>query len=65
MKYDWKIYNSLKNYFLENENKVITDEEIDKMSKYEILSIFLEWEGIIGYESAIGSLIPDLWDKQD
>lgn len=65
MKYDWRIYHSVKAWYEENEEKVPTDEEIDKMSKYDILDIFLEWEGIIGYTTAIGSLIPDLFDKQD
>ena len=59
------IYDRIKAWYEENEGKKITDEEIDKMSKYEILTTFLEWEGIIGYDSAIGSLIPDLWDKED
>lgn len=65
MKYDWRIYYSIKAWYKENEGKIIKDEEIDKMSKYEILDIFLEWEGIIGYTATIGSLIPDLFDKQN
>lgn len=62
MNYNWKIYDSVKAWFEENEQKKITDKEIDKMSKYEVLSIFLEWEGIFGYTDAIASLIDDAWD---
>lgn len=62
--YNWKIYDSVKAWFEENENKKLSNAEINKMSKYEILDIFLEWEGIIGYTDALGSLIDDLFDKK-
>ena len=56
-KYRFHIYKDVKEWFLENDGREITDEEIDDMSKRDVLEYYLQWNGIFGYTSDIVSIM--------
>ena len=57
MKYERGIYRALKEHAEWNEASHTTDEAIDKLTRAKVLSIWLEWQGIIGYNSTILSIM--------
>jgi len=52
-KYERGIYNALKEHAEWNGASHTTDEAIDKLTRAKVLSIWLEWQGIIGYTNSI------------
>lgn len=44
-------------YFAENNGTTITEYEVDEMQPKEVLSIYLEWNGILGYTEDIVSIM--------
>lgn len=52
-KYAFNIYRDVKEWFEENDGRIVSDEEIDKMPRECVLDYYLQWNGIIGYTSDI------------
>lgn len=57
MKYSTRIYNIVKEHAEWNGYGIITDSDIDKLTRKEVLRRFLEWEGILGYTETILSIL--------
>lgn len=38
------------------------DKEIMEMDKTEVLGLYFQWEGIIGYEDEMVDVVTDIWD---
>lgn len=57
MKYTSTVYDSVKDYYFENFNETLTNYDIDKMDRGDVLSAFLTWEGIIGYDFLIKKIM--------
>jgi len=55
MKYNNSVYSALKE-IAKCDGDVLTNETIDNMARYTVLSKYLEWEGIIGYTSTIANI---------
>lgn len=53
MKYRYNIYEDVKEFFKENYDQDITNEDIDKMSNHDVLDYYLSWNGIRGYTGTI------------
>lgn len=47
------IYSAVKEWYKCNKGEIINSYEIDELPVIEVLSIYLEWEGIIGYTNQI------------
>lgn len=66
-KYRYNIYDDVREYVKENFGEDITDEDIDKMSRDDVLRYWLEWNGIIGYTSYILNIVDssETYSKRD
>ena len=53
MKYRASVYDDVKDFFKENYDQEITNDDVDNMSRSEVLSHWLNWNGIIGYTRTI------------
>lgn len=53
MKYFREVYDDVKEYHLENHGEHLTDEDINKMPRTQVLCDYLSWNGIYGYNSTI------------
>lgn len=63
MEYPIEVYTALKEYFKENHEMEIEEDEIEEMSLNDVLSYYLEWEGIIGYDNIIYAIFQEkIWD---
>ena len=53
MKYNYKVYNDIEEYYRENGFGEITHEDIDRLDPSVVLGYWLEWNGIFGYTETI------------
>ena len=61
MKYPNYIYNNVRQNMGLEWNDTSKDNEIDKMSRKEVLERFWMWEGIIGYANTIKNSVFDVY----
>ena len=61
MKYPNYIYNNVRQNMGLEWNDTSKDNEIDKMSRKEVLERFWTWEGIIGYANTIKNSVFDVY----
>lgn len=63
MKYPEYIYRNVRQALgLEDAQDTSKDEEINEMSKADVLKKFWEWEGILGYSSLMYETVCDIFD---
>lgn len=67
-KYRHNVYEDVIEYYKENFYEDITEDDVDKMERDDVLKYWLEWNGIIGYTYDIVNIIEaneDLYSKKD
>lgn len=61
--YPRNVIKDIQDYLKENENRDLTDYEVEELDPEEALRMYLEWNGIIGYTSTIISILEAEEDK--
>lgn len=55
--YPREVLRAVHQWFIHNENEYKSDNELRKLSRKQILTIYLEWEGILGYTHIIEKIL--------
>lgn len=57
MKYERQVYDDVKDFYSENYDQFLSDDNIDDMPRSEVLSAWLRWNGIYGYTITILNIL--------
>lgn len=57
MKFRRQVYDDIKEYYCENCNTYLTDDDIDKLEMHQVIRAYLEWNGIFGYDVVITDIV--------